>query len=633
MTTRVLPRRSAGRRSDTATQLWQLLRAQLPEGRSLPVAVWQRRHRVIVAVLWLHALAIVCWGIVGGFGLGHSLSEGGLVVAAALLASWPRLGRDARTALATLGLLTASAVLVHLSGGLIEMHFHFFVMLGLIALYQDWLPFLLSLAYVVLHHGAMGVLTPQSVYSHPGAWAHPWRWAAIHGGFVLAASVINLLAWRVSERAFQDPLTRLANLTLFRQRLERALTPSSRPRQLAVLFLDLDDFKTVNDSLGHTTGNALIIAVGERLRGCVRPGDTVARLGGDEFALLLTDLPTPQRATQVAEWVLTALQAPCVLPEAELFVSASIGIVVRSAGQSSVDDLLRDADVAMYRAKGQGKGGYALFEPQMHAQVQERWALKADLQRALARQEFVLHYQPIVELATGEVTEVEALVRWQHPQRGLMHPASFIPLAEEGGLIIAVGRWVLAEACAQVRHWQDRYPGRPPLALSVNLSPREFADPGLVAAVAAVLRESGLEPARLRLEITEGTLMQDEEETRAALVALRALGVSLALDDFGTGYSSLSYLRRFPVDTLKLDRSFVQALDEDGGTVAIVEAVTTLAHALGMAVTAEGVESPAQLAQVQALACDSAQGDYLAPPLAPDALAALLAGGGTRHAA
>ena len=281
MTTRVLPRRS-----DTAVQLWQLLRAQLPEGRSLPVAVWQRRHRVIVAVLWLHALAILCWGIVGGVDLGHSLAEGGLVAAAALLAGWPRLGRDGRTALATLGLLTASAVLVHLSGGLIEMHFHFFVMLGLIALYQDWLPFLLSLAYVVLHHGAMGVLTPQSVYNHPGAWAHPWRWAAIHGGFVLAASVINLLAWRVSERAFQDPLTRLANLTLFRQRLERALTPSSRPRQLAVLFLDLDDFKTVNDSLGHATGNTLIIAVGERLRGCVRSGDTVARLGGDEFALL-----------------------------------------------------------------------------------------------------------------------------------------------------------------------------------------------------------------------------------------------------------------------------------------------------------------------------------------------------------
>ncbi len=539
----------------------------IPRGRALPDDVWDGRHRGILILLWCHALGVAVFGVVKGVGVPHSLFEAGIVAAAALAASWHRFGRLARAVIASLGLVMSSAILVHLSGGYIEFHFHFFVMVGLLALYQHWGPFLVALGYVVLHHGVVGAFAPREVYNHPDAIAHPWRWAGVHGAFILAASVASLAAWRLNEfQALHDPLTRLANRTLFNDRVERALWRAERfGTQVAVLYVDMDDVKKVNDRLGHETGDRLLVAVGERLEGCLRSIDTVARLGGDEFAILLEDFSDPLRSEQVAERVLDAMRAPFVVGEAEFGATASIGIALGRPGMSA-DELVRDADLAMYEAKRAGKRRSTIFKPSMHAAVIQRLELEAALRHAVDVREFVLHYQPIVDLETEAVEGFEALVRWCHPQRGLVGPGEFIGLAEETGLILPLGRWVLEEACREAKRWELTHPIHGDLTVSVNLSARQLQHPSLVADVSEALSAAELDPARLVLEITESAVVHDIDFTIKRLHELKSLGVSLAMDDFGTGYSSLNYLRRFPIDVLKIDRSFVNELvgGEDG---------------------------------------------------------------------
>jgi len=507
------------------------------------------------------------------------------------------------------------------------MHFHFFVMLGVIALYQDWLPFLLALAYVVVHHGALGALYPHAVYNHADAWANPWKWAMIHGAFVLAASAASLTAWRLNEETFFDALTRLANRKLFEDRVAYALRKSSGagPGRVVVLFLDLDDFKTVNDSLGHAAGDQLLVGVAQRLAGCVRKGDEVARLGGDEFAVLLAD-GDERRAARVAERLLEALRTPFFIEGREIFTSASIG-VANGGGSRTAGELLRNADSAMYAAKRGGKHRWAPFAPTMHAEVVARLQTQGDLARAIERQELRIHYQPLVEFATGRFVGVEALVRWQHPERGLVLPGEFIEIAEDSGAIIQIGRFVLNEACSQVRAWQLARGEESPLTLSVNVSPRQLRGPTLVADVEEALARSGLPPGDLILELTENVLLDDRNSAGKVLGALTELGVNLALDDFGTGYASLSYLRHFPFNLLKIDRSFVEDLSSGPEAVALASAIVQLARLLGLQVTAEGVETTAQLAALELLGCEAGQGYHFAAPLPAEQLEALLGSG------
>lgn len=342
------------------------IRYRLPEGRALPDRIWHGRHRGVRLLLWFHAAGLAVFGVLTGHGLVPSTLEGGAIAITALLAGWTRRGRRFCAVVATIGLLTSSAVLVHFSGGYIEMHFHFFVMVGLITLYQDWTPFLLAIGYVVVHHGIMGALYPTSVYNHPAAWAHPWRWAAIHGVFVLAASVTNLIAWSLNEyRALHDPLTELANRALFRSRVERALGADQTGGRVAILFVDIDDFKTINNTFGHAAGDQLLVEIAERIRKCVRATDTPARIGGDEFAVLLYGIRNRNDAVGVASRIMDILRVPFTIGDTRASIQATVGISLNSPEVEDVDSLLQKADAAMYWGKGRGKGRYEIFDPVM----------------------------------------------------------------------------------------------------------------------------------------------------------------------------------------------------------------------------------------------------------------------------
>ena len=438
---------------------------------------------------------------------------------------------------------------------------------------------------------------------------------------------------RLIEAAVTDPLTGLPNRRLFSDRVNHALALSGRSgKGVAVLFLDLDGFKLVNDSLGHAAGDEVLAAVGTRLRSSMRATDTIARLGGDEFAILLEDVEEDAEAVAAAERVIAALDRPLLLPGREVLIRASIGAaVVRNEPGASAVDLLRNADTAMYEAKATSRGRLALFEPAMHARQLMRLELEGDLRQALGAGELRLVYQPIVALATGQIMGAEALLRWDHP-KGPIGPDQFIPLAEETGDIVPIGRWVLAEACRQARRWQ-RETRLGDFAISVNASVRELVEPRFVAEVLATLETTGLAPGSLTLEVTESVLLADETAAVGSLRALRAAGVHIAVDDFGTGYSSLSYLDRLPVDGLKIDRSFVQGLAPGRGKSALVSATLGFARALGLTVTAEGVETEAQLRKLQELHCRLAQGFYLSRPLSAESLVELLASGRTYAAA
>ena len=911
----------------TPGRIWEAL----PRGRTLPDRAWRPRHHALLAVLWLHVAGLTAYALAQGHDPGETVAEAlGLAAIAAAATVVPN--RRVAASLVAAGLMTGSALVVHLSGGVIEAHFHFFVVLALVALYEDWVPFLVAIGYVTLHHGLIGAIDPEAIYDHPDAIANPWKWTAIHVAFVTAAAVAGAVAWRLNEvsrrdageayrrasdserslreaqhlarvgswewdldadritwsqemyrilgldpnrdrpsvevyesllrpddvregrrrlqraideggvfsydhpilrpdgtrevhargemieeggrrrvvgtlqdvsdrrraedeaarrvdqqakvaalgqralasaaandlvreaattvaavlevesaavcqlepevrgfvvraavgypegtvgrtvpagrasqagftvergepivvedwskerrfgksqpvrelgavsgatvpiqaggdtfgilgvqssrrrafssedvsflqsvanvlanaierqaseerirhQALHDGLTGLPNRHLFLDRLGHALAKSERDASaVAVLFCDLDRFKLVNDSLGHESGDSLLRAVSPRLRNAMRPGDTVARFGGDEFGILVEDITSELDATHVAERVASALARPFVLGGREHFVTASIGIAIGGAGEMP-EALIRDADAAMYRSKDRGGAAYEIFDEVMRARAVDHLEIENDLRRAVERSELRLHYQPVVRMGDGQVTSLEALVRWQHPSRGLIGPSEFVSIAEEGGLIVPVGHWILEQACRQAARWQAARPDRAPINVSVNLSARQVARPGLADEVAALLRGTGIDPFCLSFEITEGTLFEESAALLETVHALDDLGCRLLLDDFGTGFSSLRYLKRFPLDGIKVDRSFVERLGSEAADVAIVRAIVSMADELDLSVIAEGVETEGQMRQLRALGCGFAQGYYFTPPVPADEIGGML---------
>jgi diguanylate cyclase (GGDEF)-like protein/PAS domain S-box-containing protein len=465
-----------------------------------------------------------------------------------------------------------------------------------------------------------------------------WRWMLMRGASVrnergeavrLAGSQTDITARKHAEDqvrhdALHDALTGLPNRALFMDRLGQALarTRGRKESQFSVLFIDLDRFKVVNDSLGHLAGDELLIETGRRLLKSVRPEDTVARLGGDEFTVLLEDVPDAGEAARVSARIQRELAIPHLVSNQEIVTTPSIGIAHGKPEYATAEEILRDADLAMYRAKQRGRAGHAEFDPAMHKSAVALLQLENDLRRAVERNELLLHYQPVVTLQSGAIAGFEALVHWNHPQRGLLRPLEFVPLAEETGLVVPIGEWVLREACRQTRAWQAKYGQH--LTVGVNLSARQFLNVDVVETVSRALRDSGLPPRTLRLELTESMLMDNASRAALVLADLRSLGVSLDLDDFGTGYSSLSYLHNFRLDTLKIDRSFVARGTEAGGSWEIVSAIVNLARGLRLTLIAEGVENDQQLEELRKLGCEYGQGYLFGRPLAAEELGAVL---------
>jgi diguanylate cyclase (GGDEF)-like protein len=611
----------------------------LPTGGTLPAAAFETRHRTVVVLLWIHVLGLPLFALARGYPWYHGLLDMSPILVCAIAARSRRFNRRGRASIGALGLVTCSAIFTHLWGGVTEAHFHFFVVVALLSLYEDWVPWGLAIAYVLVHHGVMGAIDPRSVFGdNPSAQAHPWRWAGIHAAFIGALAIVNIVSWRSNEkarigqtaarralahRATHDPLTGLPNRPAFVDQVEHALERRRRdpaaPGRVAVMFVDVDDFKLVNDSLGHGAGDRLLEAVATRLTAALRPQDVVARFGGDEFTVLVADVADEDDALRVAQRLAAALVPPIDLDGESRFVTASVGLAL--AGDGDAHQLLQDADAAMYRAKANGKARCDTFDDSLRADAIRRLALESGLREALTHEQLTLHYQPQVRLPDGAITGVEALIRWQHPELGAVSPAEFIPMAERLGLIEDIGAWVLWTACAEAVAW-----GREDIDIAVNVSPRQLSAPDFADVVAAALSTSGLEPHRLCLEVTETALLADVEAAHAMLARLRRLGVLLAVDDFGVGHASLRHLRQLlPVDVLKIDKSFVDGLAEDREDAAIVSAVVRMAEGLGLDCVAEGVETAEQAAALSAMGCSNAQGWHFARPMPAEAIREALA--------
>ncbi len=741
------------------------IRDFLPRGQTLPDDAWASRHRALLWILWAHVLVLPVFSLLRGFSLASSIGWVLPIALAGVAASLPAAGRRARSIAVVFGLLTASAVLVHAWNGQIEAHFHFFVMIAVLALYEDWVPFGLAVAYVVIEHGVLGAIAPHSVYNHGG---NPWAWGAIHGFFVLGAVAASVVTWRLNEemragmdearrvareqserflhafeggvtgmalvapdgrfmsvnralcemigytreellardfqsithpddraasaeqqralitgaiesfelekrylhqdgrevwvqlgvtavrdgdgsvsyfidqthdvttrrrfeeeltdKALHDHLTGLANRALFLDRLRHALVSlRRRSGQLAILFVDLDRFKLVNDGMGHAVGDEVIREAARRLSEASRTEDTVARFGGDEFTILCENADE-QQARLIADRVLAAFTRPFTHEGREFQLSTSIGVRVNELSTADADSLLRDADIALYAAKEHGGGRAEYFDPDALQRTADVLATEQALRLALQNGELCLHYQPEIDLATKRIIGVEALVRWEHPAQGLVPPGQFIPVAEESGLIVPMGAWVLREACAQLAAWRSAGTVRGDVRVAVNVSARQLSHPELPSVVADALHAAALEPGALCLEITETALIRDPKVVLANLLAIKQQGVLTALDDFGIGFSSLSQIRDLPpVDLIKVDRSFTAGLGSSDSDSAVVAAVLSLARSLGLTAVAEGVETANQLELLSDLGCNAAQGFYFARPQAPDAIAPFLA--------
>lgn len=467
-----------------------------------------------------------------------------------------------------------------------------------------------------------------------------YRWVLSRGialrnsfgsAYRVAGSITDITAHRLAEEqllysAFHDSLTGLPNRVLFIERLRLSIERAKRHHEqvFSVLFMDLDRFKVINDSLGHTVGDQLLVAIARRLESIVTEGDTVARFGGDEFAILVDGLKDTNAALQIAENVQHGLMASFHLVGHEVFTSASIGIAISSTGYLQPEDFLRDADTAMFRAKALGRARHVMFDTAMHARAMMVFRLETDLRRALDREEFRLHYQPIVSLKTGRIVGFEALIRWVHRQRGMVFPGEFIPVAEETSLIVPIGRWVLKEACRQLKVWQEQFPLMNHLTMSVNLSGKQFSQPDLIEQISQVFQETSLESRFLKVELTESMIMENAESAITMLNKLRSLNIQVQIDDFGTGYSSLSYLHRFPINTLKIDRSFVSRIGLEEENWEIAQTIVTLARNLNMDVIAEGIETSEQLNKLRMLDCDYGQGYFFSKPIAPESVNELL---------
>ncbi len=456
------------------------------------------------------------------------------------------------------------------------------------------------------------------------------RWVAY--GVCSDVTAIKTLEETLRHQALHDPLTHLPNRTLFMDRLTQALLRAARRKlNVAALFLDLDGFKLVNDSLGHKAGDQLLIMVGERLATALRGGDTIARIGGDEFILLIEEVKDSQYVMNVAQRIGRELQTPFLLDDQEVYISTSIGIATNTAETERAEDLMRNADIALYEAKSKGKACHAVYDPGMRSRAWRRMELGTDLRRALERREFQVFYQPVVNLKTGAITELEALLRWMHPELGLLAACEFIPLAEEIGLINPIGMWALETACRQTSGWQTRFGSDPPLLVSVNLSDKQFQQADLAAQVLRTLDYAGLKPPCLKLEIGESLLLRNEERSATALRELKRAGVRLAVDNFGAGYISLSHLKRFQVDDLKIDRSFIRDLSREPQDGEIISAIVAMANALNLSVSTEGIETEEQKAQLEGLGCLRGQGYLFSRPLSPEEMAETLSAWGTTH--
>ncbi len=474
----------------------------------------------------------------------------------------------------------------------------------------------ISTAAGLVHSGARRHQTKDGRLIDVQATSHQIDFDGVNAALVAIQDVTdrNRLESQLRYRAFHDSLTQLANRSLFADRVEHAIARQARAENsIAVVVLDLDGFKTINDSLGHTAGDQLLVAAAQRLQNQLRPGDTAARLGGDEFAILLEDINALDEVAALAERLLDCFREPFAVAGKNLMVTSSLGVTLNRLGEGA-EELVRNADMAMYLAKSEGKACFRIYEPEMHDAALARLDLEAELRNALTAGEFVVHYQPTVRLDTGVVSGFEALVRWDHPQRGHLAPAEFIPLAEETGTIVELGRWVLNQACAQAKSWQTMYDD-PELGIAVNLSPRQFLDPRLIDDVAAVLVGTGLDARALTLEITESILLNDREQAVACLYRLKALGVRVALDDFGTGYSSLGRLRELPIDVLKIDKAFIDGVANDTESSGLVEAILRMADTLALDTIAEGVERRDQADQLQRLGSQLVQGYLFSRPL------------------